>query len=301
MSNFTSVSEAFLVPVTKREDGPPGALVGGVYDQQGQFVEESAFYRTGVKMVYSQPLDTNGVTDKIDFPVMFGGYIYSHFGHFLLESISRLHVAREFPDLPIVWLKDPHLKGWQKLICQTLKLRNEHIFLSNPLRVPNLILGECVFSIRSFFKSYHAEFLGQYSAKTVPGRKIWLSRSKLAEKHGGIENDLEIESLLIEQGWDIFHSQEHSVDRQLEVLATAERIAGFEGSAFHLLILLKDVSAKVDIFPRGPSINPNYEIISKTKGFDQEIHFVEMEKISGSGSYSRYIVNDPTELYSRLF
>jgi capsular polysaccharide biosynthesis protein len=296
MSNFTNIENASLFPVSLRAEGPPGALVGGVYDHEGAFRDEAVFFRAGIQMIYPLELPVVGDAEQIDTSAVFGGYNYSHFGHFLLESISRLHVASQFPDLPIIWLKDPNLKPWQRFVCRVLGLRNEHIFLSSAVRVPNLIVGDCGFSIRTFFRPYHAQFLGQYAKEMVPGRKIWLSRSKLADKHGGIDNDADIETVLINEGWDIFHPEEHGIEKQIDVLATAQHIAGFEGSAFHLLILLKEVKARVDIFARGPSINRNFEMIADVKKFKQSIHFLDLEKLSGVGSYSRYIAKNPVEV-----
>ncbi|SEJ76882.1 Protein of unknown function [Sphingobium sp. AP50] len=275
-------------------------MVGGVYDHQGQFVEESTFSRGGLKLIYPLSQQPEAVSKRIETPAIFGGYLYNHFGHFLLESIARVHVAKKFPELPILWLRNSEVKPWQKHVFRTLGLQNKHVCLTKPKIVPDLILGECGFSIRTFFKDYHADFLGQYPGEMVPGRKIWLSRSKLADKHGGVDNETVVEALLVEQGWTIFHSQEHSLARQMNVLATAERIAGFEGSAFHLLILLKAVRARVDIFARGHSINKNFDLIAESKNFEQNVHNVEMEKVGGLRSSSRYDVRDPQELISCL-
>lgn len=83
---------------------------------------------------------------------------------------------------------------------------------------------------------------------------------------------------------------------QISALSQASRIAGFEGSAFHMLILLKEVRGRVDIFTRGEGLNANFDLIAEAKGFQQDVHYLPMAKVSGERSFSRYRVAEPASV-----
>src|SRR5690606_30752701 len=93
--------------------------------------------------------------------------------------------------------------------------------------------------------------------------------------------------LLARRGWIIYHPQAHPVREQLEMLDRAAQIAGIEGSAFHTLLLLKQVRAKVQIIPRRGAVNENFETIATTKGFRQEILDVPSEVVMKNGEATR--------------
>ena len=71
------------------------------------------------------------------------------------------------------------------------------------------------------------------------------------------------------------HPEELSVREQMAHIASAERIAGEQGSALHSIILLeKPKDLRVDFFIRDPSetdglYNRNYDTIAERKGIFQ--------------------------------
>ena len=75
---------------------------------------------------------------------------------------------------------------------------------------------------------------------------------------------------------------------QLRFLSSCEHIAGWEGSAFHSLILLKGYNGKITIFARGTIPNLNYVTIADRKGFDQVVHRLPLQRISGIGKRIRW-------------
>ena len=96
-------------------------------------------------------------------------------------------------------------------------------------------------------------------------KKIWLSRSKLNERKT-LNEDI-LENRLKQEGWKIVHLQNKTIEEQLNILASANILAGIEGSAFHLLILLKNPTKKVLIIRRSKNIN--YSTIASKIGLDQ--------------------------------
>ena len=98
-----------------------------------------------------------------------------------------------------------------------------------------------------------------------------------------VEGEVEVEALLRAEGWTILRPETVSVAEQLAALDTAEMIAGFAGSAFHGLMLGRDVQARIVIFSRHPKVEVNYAMIAAAKGLDQRIVRLEHGPV-GDGS-----------------
>ena len=114
-----------------------------------------------------------------------------------------------------------------------------------------------------------------------------MSRSRVDP---GVLHAPRLEAELAAAGWHVVHPETLSLVEQLELLATAGRVAGDEGSAFHLLALLADVQGlRVDIFCRHPDRtveqqNANYQTIAETRSIDQHMHVMPEEVLIASRS-----------------
>jgi hypothetical protein len=122
----------------------------------------------------------------------------------------------------------------------------------------------------------------------VPGRRVWLSRSKLADRKQNLSMP-EVEARLAGLGWTILYPEELSFSEQVAALAAAERIAGEQGSAFHSILFLKDPSRlRVDLFLNDPERGKSprdrhYDLIAAATGVDQRMHRVASEVVTRRG------------------
>ncbi|MBK8815447.1 MAG: DUF563 domain-containing protein [Methylococcaceae bacterium] len=147
-----------------------------------------------------------------------------------------------------------------------------------------MIIAEAGYRIQDYFHIKQAEFLAFYEHGILnTGNKIWLSRSKLTDS-GGFLEEPQIEEKLQSLGWIIFHPQEHTVSEQLAILASAHRVAGIEGSAFHIVALFKQFQGQIDIFIRGKQLNGNYRTIANRKNFKQYEHVIEKSCVKNPAS-----------------
>lgn len=74
-----------------------------------------------------------------------------------------------------------------------------------------------------------------------------------------------------QDGWLVIHPEEMDIFKQLEVLSNARQVAGFSGSAFHLIILVAPPYPELKILQLEDTINDNYLNIAKSKGLDQKV------------------------------
>ena len=89
--------------------------------------------------------------------------------------------------------------------------------------------------------------------------KLYISRRRLSAYQRRITNEAELENLLVENGWFIFHPQEFSLKEQIQILTYANVIAGASGSGFHaLMAVTKPELKKIYVFTNGGVGNINF-------------------------------------------
>jgi hypothetical protein len=271
----------------------------GAYDSNLNFIDEFALIKnwhisdknkisagTGIR-----PFDTSITTIK-EIPIgIYGGILSSHYGHFLLESLSRYWAIKDLDNtLPIIWYIgmqssaddsfSTELKPWQLEIFNLLNIdTSRFVYITSPIRMNYIYVADPGYRIKYWCHPLHIASLGIYPpAQIIPEKKIWLSRTGV--QSGKIINESEIEDILRTFGWIIVNPESMSIREQLSMINDAAIISGFEGSAFHTLILT-DIKCKVIIFNRIQ--NENYITISFYKKFIQKIITVPLTHVSIRG------------------
>jgi hypothetical protein len=275
-----------VVYPTIRVPSRPNTLLMGVYDEDDNYVDDTAVRRRiGEQTAPVPPGLFPDVSDSDEPEVIYGGPLYFHFGHFLLESLSRAWYAHEHPDVPFAWAgahtwQQAKLRRWQSEILDVLMIENPTRIIADPTRFEQLHVPDVGYRYDDWLDPEHAAFLGRYEGPAqLRGRRLWLSRSRIE----GTVRDLNSESTerrLAHAGWTIAYPETLSIREQLDHLARAETVAGEEGSAFHALILLKDVSSKkFHIFRRHGGEHLKMHTIGDVRHVDQRFYSLERERV----------------------
>ncbi|WP_262691748.1 glycosyltransferase family 61 protein [Kordiimonas aestuarii] len=287
-------SNAILLPLLGSEEKPftAGGAEGGVFDCAHKPIEHAFLirqYRQGAKLVAGKwdtttgqsintsqmnlPRDIEPCKERLDGCHIFAGYLFPHYGHFLLESLSRLWFIKKHPEIPLVWLgvhNQSTFNEIQRQLFDLYGLQNPMRLVTEPTEVETLIVPHDGYIIHTRYSDEQRKALTLQGAKDcIPGKKVWLSRSRL--DRAIVFNEPALEEILAENGWTIFHPQEHSIRAQLDMLADAEHIAGVEGSALHTLVLMPEYKGKVTIFARGRKVIFDYCLIAEAAGINQRI------------------------------
>ena len=288
--------DATVMPFTRftRKNGRPGLRMG-VFDAHGQVVPASlltrSFGKVGFAAEFSPAVADSARRERR--AVVFGGRLSRHFGHFLLESLAKAWYARRHPDLPLAWSwpagkPDPAYSPWQAAVLEVVGITNEPLFVTEPTCFDSVVVPDSGYRIKDFFAPEQADFLAAFpAAQRDPELRVWLSRTRIDP---GILHARRLEAELAAAGWLVVHPEMLPVREQLRLLASAGRVAGDEGSAFHLLALLADVHGlRVDIFCRHPGRsveeqNANYQTIAEARSIDQHMHVMPEEVVIRSRS-----------------
>ena len=275
--------------------------VVGAWLDDGSVVQELLLHRGRKKP--SMP-SRQVATARVANDVIYGGIIIHHYGHFLFETLSRYwflkHSRRR-----AVWhlLPDaPKLTQWQKEIFSILRLEVDRgDLILQPTRFDKLTIPQAGAELWTSLHPEQVDAMGIFPFhKPIAGRKLWLSRSLLTR--GGVQQEQALEALLERTDWTIIRPETLPVIEQLRLLRDAEIIAGFDGSAFHTLMLGRDVRAKVVIVPRGGTdkISATYGVIAKAKGLSQSILPARILRVRGAGRGAVHRLQRPGELAEAL-
>lgn len=197
--------------------------------------------------------------DTVEGLCYFLGNLLPHWGHFLLDGISRLWFLLHLPNDLRKELKficyDNHMPTWGWQILSAFGINESNlIFMKKGMLVKNLIMPlesyrthisassefQCVFdTIRDFYCN---------RLDIKPTRKVYLSRrNQLARK---LSNEALIESLLSSEGYEIIIPESLSVAEQVQLAASCKILIGTTGSGLYLAAFQKQGTSTIVLHPK---------------------------------------------------
>lgn len=250
------VRGAIVMPNTVDEDSSPH----GVFDRRGTFLPLSQARLSRERV--SAPPQLDQTTDRLIGTHLYAGFGHTHFGHFMLESVARLW-ALDHLDTPPDGLIIPtrphmHMEAILKSVlapvvdrfCDGLPLR----VVRTPTRVDRLILPTPGFGHGPWLSGtpeFRAYTQKRFAKIEVDGpEKLYVSRRRLKREHQRVDREEEIEAMMEDAGYFVFHPQDHHFEVQLGVIRSARVIVGSDGSAFHLAPFAMRSDARAAIFMR---------------------------------------------------
>jgi capsular polysaccharide biosynthesis protein len=80
--------------------------------------------------------------DRLEGDYLFGGYLFRHYGHFLIETLSRLYALKQCAPLPIIFSSTHRdILPWQRDVFKLVGLRNPILMLKQPAVADQLMLA----------------------------------------------------------------------------------------------------------------------------------------------------------------
>lgn len=224
---------------------------------------------------------------------IFGGYLFPHYGHFLLESLSRVYAIKTCNTYPLVFLS-PNSKTvfFQRSILKFLSLSNEIIFVTKRTLVKRLVYSEPGCEIPEYMSDDQINSLISFKAEDEMQDKIWLSRSALVNC-GGVDNENIIEGVLEKFGWKIVHPEKMNIYDQVRMICSAKYVAGFDGSAFFNVLFGEKALGKFIIFGRRNFIEKTITNVLNKKKVNYQCFVPELKYVGGNGAQARFFVPDP--------
>lgn len=233
----------------------------GVLDADGTFCEYSRGVMGPRRATTEPQMPRSDNLPRLEGCFLYGGWLRAHFGHFLLESTSRLWALDELADKIDGIVFTPFRRGgvgrarkeygpFLDILSGGKPIR----ILREPTRVDTLFVPDPGFGHHGRMSGsprYRAHTRAQVAAISPEGpERLYISRSALMDKRGGVLAETRIETLLRANGYTVFHPQQHSMAEQLARYRAARYVVGLDGSALHMAAYALQPGARVAMILR---------------------------------------------------
>lgn len=232
-------------------------LRSGVFDAEGRFVDASAMIQSNGRA--SQPPERRDAKAELPGTHLYAGIGRAHFGHFLLEGVTRHWALAQHKVDSVVYAPMPGTRmrfgsGPLSELHDLLSGGAPPTVLTEPTRIERLIVpqqgighGDLLVGTPEF-NSYAQPRLQALGAEGP--ERIYISRSALRARKARMDQEDLIERRLARAGYTIFHPQQHSFAAQCQAYRAARQIVGPDGSPFHLVAMVARADAQVGIILR---------------------------------------------------
>jgi capsular polysaccharide biosynthesis protein len=231
-------------------------FTGGVYDESGHLVDNSLRQDKEHLGVQAFPqLSPSMINDIKVQHVLKGRYLYlgfytEHYGHFLLETLSRLWAYTENKYDGVVFnefvipRQTQGISSFSQLFFAPFGIKASSVSIVNVttqfewLDVPNpqfFILNKADIDYIDTYRKISDFYI---PSKKDESLRIYVSRSKLLKRKRKVLNEAAIEKVFISHGFIVIHPQELSFLEQLALLSNTHVLAGMEGSGLHNCVFM---------------------------------------------------------------
>jgi hypothetical protein len=286
----------------------------GIYDRSGQLVPEATDYHGPAGTIEKQltTIDLQDFGNAEQAPeglYQYGGFLNPHYGHFIINSLSRLWLHGESeahstkilwhgPGSPEAWFKIPFIKA----IFQSLGLyENKFVVLEKPTVIPRLLIPHPSFQEQHYVHRAFGKVCQSVGKNIVQAsmitkgaleknsRPVYLSKAALTSGVGRISNEPLIVEILRNAGIDIVFPEQVSFSDQIRLFAERSNICGIAGSAMHTQAFWP-AAGSVSILNATDGPNSNFHLIDLAANLITEYFYAPGAKVL-SGEDQRFLTS----------
>ena len=258
----------------------------GVFDANDQPVRASLDFN----LPWSEPMWAPPVTPVRwaevtetlpDGDYVYFGFVHFHFGHFLVDSLSRSWPLLEgglgggkilFHGLghPEIWWNEV---PWLSEMLSGLGLQpTDFLHLREPVKVKRLHLPGRSWQGQTFAHQAHQRVARKIGATLLEGANVpdggspaYLSKTRMTGGVRRVVNERQLEAFLRPRGVEILYPETLSLREQIALFASGRTVTGTTTSAFHLSLFAPPRGRIVVIEPT-EAVNSNHLIIDRLNG-----------------------------------
>ena len=264
---------ATILPL--RRDPSFGLLFGkgGVVDCDGNYVELSSI---PLRVQYSYPFENPEYRDE---KVVYCGYLVNHWGHYLIEGVTRLWYFLENDatiDKYVFFLdenEEREFKGNYREFLELLKIWDKLEIINKPTTYREVIVPErgivCL-------KSYSPKLLSVFDTvaeNVIPDpswetpEKIYYSRSRFQKGMQFEFGFAALDNFFEKNGYTILYPEKVPLSRMIHYIRNAKVVASLPGSLPHNM-LFANQGQKVEIVERLVISDDNQTDVNRMRELD---------------------------------
>ena len=264
---------ATILPL--RRDPSFGLLFGkgGVVDCDGQYVDLSSIPG---RVQYAYPFESAEYKDE---KVVYCGYLVNHWGHFLIEGVTRLwYFMENDPTIDkYVFFVDEHeqreIKGNYRIFLELLKIWDKLEIITTPTTYREVIVPELGIHMRS---AYTPKLLKVFDAiadhvivdpSWETPEKIYFSRSQFQK---GLQFEFGFDALdhfFEKNGYKVLFPEKVPLDQMIHYIRNSKVVASLSGSLPHNMLFGKQ-GQKIEIIERLVISDDNQTDVNKMRELD---------------------------------
>lgn len=274
-----------------------------LYDLDFMRIDNTCVYR-GVKNINCQPVSLekgqrNHLIEDVcvvEHPVLYGGFITHHFGHFITEGLARLWALDKNPnEYRHIAFLGAEINEMALSVLNVLGVDKSNIIQPQKVtKFSNITIPSAGLVLKKGMSQHMKDYIqnGVRSILNINANRlanrcqgIYMSRRLIDKNDRPIVNELELEQELLMRGYRICHPQHLSIVDQIIEINSCDKIIGPLGSAMHNLLWRLYPCQPIYLLFSGRSIK-NYKIIDDAYGFDGKyVHNAVNCNESGSVQY----------------
>ncbi len=218
----------------------------GIIDSGLAYRPEGAVWRFGKPLTRAPaPSDPDHV---LRGTWLWAGMLFDHFGHFLVEGVSRLWALSSYPGrtmdgvifVPTRPRRQGGLLDFQREILAAFDVQVPVHVAFAPTRVERLIVpgqGLGLGAMIDGTPEMRAHARGHFGREVDPSgpARLFVSRTGLPPDGGALIGEAVLARHLARQGYEVFEPERHDVATQIARYKAARQIVVTDGSAAHLL------------------------------------------------------------------
>ena len=268
---------AIILPVYQNFKYNTSKGSGGVITSNGKYIQISAQLAYGMQnRVYGKYKIEKDI-DYINEEVVYLNYFYKHWGHFIIDIVSRmwylLNRENKYKVVLTTYLNQDEKIDGQFLDFFTLfGIPKENIIIVNkPTRFKKVIIPETsIYPGKYYTKEYKLIFdnvLKHTNLKAQVPSKIYLSRSNFSKANIKEKGEKEIEQFFNDNGYISIIPERLTLEEQIQYYYLSDEMVCLSGTLPHNLVFSKD-NKKILILNKTYKLNKHQELINQMKSAD---------------------------------
>ena len=228
---------------------------GGVVDQDGTYVSLSSI---PLRIDHGYPFQE---PDYRDETVVYCGYLIDHWGHFLIEGVTRLwYFIENDPsvDKYVFFIEENEpreILGNYREFLELLKIWDKLEIIHKPTRYRKVLVPELGIVCRTSYTPKLLKVFDAVAKNVVPDpswetpEKIFYSRSKLAKGKPFEFGFDTIDNFFAKNGYTILYPEQVPLGRMIHYIRNSQVVASLSGSLPHNMLFARQ-GQKVEIVER---------------------------------------------------
>lgn len=215
--------------------------------------------------------------DIVEEAVLFVGSIWPHYGHYIIDGMSRFWALDVAPNLPLLLQNRPLVRDHGHSYISEIHARLELgargvISPTRPtlFKVVHMVRPSFLHTFRAYecHQNPHLKVAASIMEKGAglgQPEKVYLTRSQLKPHERGTPQEVEIEDRLRREGFAIVAPERVAFADQVRLFNSANWIVGTIGSAFHTSLFSRSDPDRTLFTLCWEKINPRYLMIDEIK------------------------------------